>query len=104
MDVMRSVWVLSVAALAAVPGVGRSAEALPTYNYDMHCRAVSGGDFDKNFKCGEAEAAAYAKLQDMWASVAEKRKVECHNVAYDPETGKGSYARHLQCIEKGRGK
>jgi len=102
MNVMRSAWVLSAIVLVGAPRVGMGAEALPTYNYDAYCRSVSGGDFDKNFKCGETEAAAYAKLQEIWASVAEKRKAECHNVAYDPETGKGSYALHLQCIENGR--
>lgn len=102
MDLMRSVWVLSAIMLAGIPGVGMAEEALPTYNYDAYCRSVSGGAFDKEVQCGEAEAVAYAKLQAMWASVSEKRKVECHNVAYDPETGKGSYALHLQCIEKGR--
>ena len=102
MNVVRSVWLLSAVVLAAVPQAGMGAEALPTYNYDGYCRSVSGGDFDKDLKCGEAESAAYAKLQEVWASVPEKRKVECHNVAYDPETGKGSYALHLQCTEKGR--
>ncbi|MGH6614174.1 hypothetical protein [Sphingomonas sp.] len=76
------------------------AEALPTYNFDMFCRKLSGGDFEKDVKCGEQEGAAYATLEKIWASVPEERKIECHNAAYDADTGAGSYALHLRCIEK----
>ncbi|WP_160296840.1 hypothetical protein [Sphingomonas sp. ERG5] len=78
------------------------AEALPIYNFDSFCRKLAGGDFEKDVKCGEQEGAAYAKLEEIWASVPEARKIECHNVAYDPDTGAGSYALHLRCIEKGK--
>ncbi len=78
------------------------AEAFPTYNMDTYCRDLSGGDFDKDMQCGEKEGSAYTKLEKIWASIPEKRKLECRNVAYDPNTGKGSYALHLRCIEKGR--
>jgi hypothetical protein len=93
---------LSGGMLAAFSAVEARAEAFPMYNMDIYCRDISGGDFAKDMKCGEKESAAYSKLQKIWASVPEKRKVECHNVAYDANTGKGSYALHLQCIEKGR--
>ncbi|WP_158516234.1 hypothetical protein [Bosea vaviloviae] len=53
-------------------------------------------------KCGEKESAAYSKLEKIWASTSATRKTECHNVAYDADTGAGSYARHLQCIENGK--
>lgn len=102
MEIRNPISLLFAVVLAGAPALGMCAEPLPIYNYDQHCRAVSGGDFDKDLKCGESEAAAYAKLEKSWASVPEQRKAECHNVAYDPDTGKGSYALHLQCIEKGR--
>lgn len=92
----------SLGIFAGISVTSAYAEAFPTYNMDTYCRDLSGGDFDKDMKCGETEASAYSKLQTMWASIPEKRKVECRNVAYDPGTGKGSYALHLQCIEKGR--
>lgn len=102
MNARRLVLTVAAAVLAGAPVLGACAEAFPLYNMDMYCRDLSAGDFAKNAKCGEEEAGAYAKLQSTWASIPEKRKVECHNVAYDPNTGKGSYALHLQCIEKGR--
>lgn len=79
-----------------------AAEALPIYNFDIFCRKLSGGDFAKDVKCGEQEGAAYSTLEKIWASVPEQRKVECHNVAYDADSGAGSYALHLRCIEKGK--
>lgn len=77
-------------------------EEFPLYNMDVYCRDLAGGNSDKNWTCGETEAAAYSKLQGMWETIPEKRKAECHNVAYDANTGAGSYARHLECIKKGR--
>jgi hypothetical protein len=79
-----------------------AAKALPIYNFDTFCRKLSGGDFEKDVKCGEQEGVAYSTLEKIWASVPEQRKVECHNVAYDADTGAGSYALHLSCIEKGK--
>jgi hypothetical protein len=88
--------------LGAFSAVEAQAEEFPLYNMDTYCRDASGGDFAKDMKCGEKESAAYSKLQSMWGAIPEKRKVECHNVAYDPNTGMGSYALHLLCIQKGK--
>ncbi|WP_137933900.1 hypothetical protein [Mesorhizobium comanense] len=98
----RPVLMLSVGFLVQIHGAPARAEEFPIYNMDTYCRDLSGGDFAGNMECGEKEAAAYSKLQNDWASFPEKRKIECRNVAYDADTGKGSYALHLQCIEKGR--
>ncbi len=94
--------VLSVGVIANFSIAPAYAEGFPLYNMDKYCRDASGGDFAKDMKCGEKESGAYSTLQKKWASIPEKRKIDCHNVAYDAKTGKGSYALHLQCIEKGR--
>lgn len=93
---------LSIGFIANSPVAPAHAEAFPLYNMDTYCRDLAKGDFAKDMECGEKEAGAYSKLQNMWASIPERRKIECHNVAYDPSTGKGSYALHLQCIQKGK--
>jgi hypothetical protein len=93
---------LSIGLFVSLTAVEANAEDFPTYNFDTFCQKLSGGDFEKNMKCGEEEGAAYSKLQKIWASVPEKRKTECHNIDYDPNTGAGSYVLHVLCIEKGK--